>query len=77
MPADGIGPEVVTEGVAVRPAVAELHGGLKFETQEYDWGSERYLSEPMTAHDALKVLERQVSTPSWLARWAIDVWLTT
>ncbi len=31
MPADGIGPEVITEGVAVLRAVAELHGGVKFE----------------------------------------------
>ena len=43
VPGDGIGPEVITEGVAALRAVAELHDGLKFETHNYDWGSERYL----------------------------------
>src|ERR1017187_10171567 len=58
MPADGIGPEVITQGVAVLRAVAELHGGLDFETQNYDWGSERYLRlGAMMPPDALKVLE--------------------
>jgi tartrate dehydrogenase/decarboxylase/D-malate dehydrogenase len=58
MPADGIGPEVITEGVAVLRAVAELHGGLEFETQNYDWCSERYLRlGAMMPPDALKVLE--------------------
>jgi tartrate dehydrogenase/decarboxylase/D-malate dehydrogenase len=58
MPGDGIGPEVITEGVAVLRAAAELHGGLKFETQDYDWGSERYLRHgAMMPSDALKVLE--------------------
>src|ERR1022692_1915759 len=58
MPGDGIGPEVIAEGVAVLRAVAELHGGLKFETHEYDWGSERYLRHgAMMPPDALKALE--------------------
>ena len=58
MPADGIGPEVITEGVAVLRAVAELHGGVKFDTQDFDWGSERYLRHgAMMPSDALKVLE--------------------
>ena len=58
VPADGIGPEVITEGVAVLRAVADLHGGLKFETHEYDWGSERYLRHgAMMPSNALKALE--------------------
>jgi tartrate dehydrogenase/decarboxylase/D-malate dehydrogenase len=58
MAADGIGSEVMPEAVAVLRAVAELHGGLKFETQDYDWGSERYLRlGAMMPPDALKVLE--------------------
>ena len=58
MPADGIGSEVMTEGVAVLKALAELDGGLKFETQDYDWGSERYLRQgAMMPPDALKILE--------------------
>src|SRR5271166_929186 len=58
MPADGIGPEVITEGVAVLRRVAELHGGLKFEFQDYDWGTERYLRQgAMMPPDALRLLE--------------------
>ncbi len=48
----------MTEGVAALQAVAELDGGLKFKTQDYDWGSERYLRQgAMMPSDALKVLE--------------------
>jgi tartrate dehydrogenase/decarboxylase/D-malate dehydrogenase len=58
MPGDGIGSEVMTEGVAALQAVAELDGGLKFETRDYDWGSERYLREgAMMPPDGMKVLE--------------------
>ncbi len=58
MPGDGIGPEVITEGVAALQAVAELHGGLKFDIQDYDWGSKRYLRQgAMMPPDALKILE--------------------
>jgi len=42
LPGDGIGPEVVREGLKVLSAVAELEG-FQFETQEYDFGGERYL----------------------------------
>jgi len=46
------------EGVAALQAVAELDGGLKFETLDYDWGSERYLRQgEMMPADALKVLQ--------------------
>lgn len=58
VPGDGIGPEVMTEGVTVLRAVAELHGGVEFETEDYDWGSERYLRYgAMMPSDALKTLE--------------------
>jgi tartrate dehydrogenase/decarboxylase/D-malate dehydrogenase len=58
MPGDGIGPEVVTEGVASLKAVAELDRGLRFEIRDYDWGSERYLRQgAMMPPDALKLLE--------------------
>ena len=63
----------MTEGVAVLKALAELDGGLKFETQDYDWGSERYLRQgAMMPPDALKILETggfQRHPAS--ARWAI------
>jgi tartrate dehydrogenase/decarboxylase / D-malate dehydrogenase len=58
MPGDGVGPEVVTEGVAALKAVAELDGGLRFETRNYDWGTERYLRQgAMMPADALQQLE--------------------
>ncbi len=54
----GIGPGVITEGVAALQAVAGLDGGLKIETQAYNWGSERYLRNgAMMSADGLKVLE--------------------
>ena len=42
LPGDGIGPEVVREGLKVLRAVADLEG-FEFETAEYDFGGERYL----------------------------------
>ncbi len=40
---DGIGPEVVSEGVKVLKKVAELDGGFEFEFTEFPWGCEYYL----------------------------------
>lgn len=42
---DGIGPEVIAEGVKVLKKVAELDGGFAFEFTEYPWGCEYYLKE--------------------------------
>ena len=43
IPGDGIGPEVIREGVKVLNAVAESTPGLKFEFTEFPYGSEYYL----------------------------------
>ena len=43
IPGDGIGPEVIREGVKVLNAVAESTSGLKFEFTEFPYGSEYYL----------------------------------
>jgi len=40
---DGIGPEVIAEGMKVLKKVAELDGNFKFEFTEYPWGCEYYL----------------------------------
>ena len=40
---DGIGPEVIAEGVKVLKRVAELDGGFEFEFDEFPWGCEYYL----------------------------------
>ncbi|MFC1704547.1 3-isopropylmalate dehydrogenase [Candidatus Omnitrophota bacterium] len=42
IPGDGTGPEVVREGLKVLEAIAEKTG-FKYETQEYDFGGDRYL----------------------------------
>ena len=39
---DGIGPEVIAEGMKVLNAVAEIDGTFKFEFTEYPWGCEYY-----------------------------------
>ena len=40
---DGVGPEVIAEGVKVLSAVAELDGGFDFAFTHYPWGCEYYL----------------------------------
>jgi len=42
IPGDGTGPEVVSEALKVLDTVAKKHG-IKYETQIYDFGGERYL----------------------------------
>jgi 3-isopropylmalate dehydrogenase len=57
MPGDGTGPEVLREGVKVMKAAAQRFG-FKLETQEYDFGGDRYLRTgevlPDSAIDELK-----------------------
>ena len=43
IPGDGIGPEVICEGVKVLNAVAESTPGLEFEFVEFPYGAEYYL----------------------------------
>ena len=51
---DGIGPEVIAEGVKVLKKIAELDGGFEFEFTDYPWGCEYYLREGrMMAEDGL------------------------
>jgi len=40
---DGIGPEVVAEGIKVLKAVGELDGGIGFDFEYFPWGCEHYL----------------------------------
>jgi tartrate dehydrogenase/decarboxylase/D-malate dehydrogenase len=57
IPGDGIGPEVVTEGLRVLEAVASLHGGIKFESVEFPWSCTYFLEHgTMMPEDALDVL---------------------
>ena len=41
---DGIGPEVIAEGVKVLNSVAQLDGGFRFDWTYFPWGCEYYLA---------------------------------
>ncbi|MEA3403364.1 MAG: 3-isopropylmalate dehydrogenase [Armatimonadota bacterium] len=43
LPCDGVGPEVVAEGLKVLAAAADIHG-VQYETFQYDVGGDRYLA---------------------------------
>ena len=59
IPGDGIGPEVITESIQTLTTLAELHGGFRLDTQQFDWGTERYMREgTLMPSDGLAVLER-------------------
>jgi tartrate dehydrogenase/decarboxylase/D-malate dehydrogenase len=42
IPADGIGKEVIAEGLEVLKALAERDGGFRLETKHFDWGTDHY-----------------------------------
>lgn len=42
IPADGIGPEVISAGLEVLEAVAARDGGFTLKVANYDWGSDYY-----------------------------------
>lgn len=43
IPADGIGPEVISAGLEVLDALASHDGGFKIEVESFPWSSEYYL----------------------------------
>ena len=54
---DGIGPEVIAEGVKVLDAVAELDGSFRFDFTHYPWGCEYYhKTGKMMADDGMERL---------------------
>ena len=56
---DGIGPEVIAEGVKVLNKVAQLDGNFEFEFTHFPWGCEYYLREGrMMPEDGLATLEK-------------------
>jgi 3-isopropylmalate dehydrogenase len=58
IPGDGIGPEVITEAVAVLERVRETHG-VEFALTHFDWGADKYLSDGVSLPDgALEMLAR-------------------
>lgn len=59
IPGDGIGTEVIRESVETLTHLAEVHGGIQFDIQEFDWGTERYLrAGSLMPEDGLTTLER-------------------
>lgn len=58
VPGDGIGHDVIAEGVATLRLLAELRGDFRLDTEEFDWSCARYLRHGrMMPDDALKTLE--------------------
>ncbi len=56
---DGIGPEVINEGIKVLEAVAEKDGGFKFEFTHFPWGCEYYKETGrMMAEDGIETLKK-------------------
>lgn len=56
---DGIGPEVIAEGVKVLKAVAQLDGGFQFDFTHYPWGCNYYLENGcMMPENAMELLGR-------------------
>ena len=57
IPGDGIGVDVINEGVRVLDALAEKHGGLKFEYTQLPWSCAWYLEHGrMMPADGLEIL---------------------
>lgn len=69
---DGVGPEVMNEGLKALQAVEEVHGGIKFTCDFFDWNCDYYLRHgrmmPANGLDILKdydvILFGAVGAPS-------------
>lgn len=58
IPADGIGPEVITAGVEVLHALAQRQGDMRFSVQTFEWGSDYYKTHGvMMPEDGLEQLK--------------------
>ena len=58
LPGDGIGPEVLVEGLKVLNTVAGKHN-IALEYEHFDWGGERYLaSGEVMPKDAVEIMQR-------------------
>jgi len=59
IPGDGIGPEVIAQGIKVLNKAAELDGSFRFEFTTFPWGCEYYLKEGrMMAEDGIEQLKQ-------------------
>ncbi len=59
IPADGIGPEVISAGVEVLHALAKRQGDIEFAVHTFEWGSEYYKTHGvMMPEDGLAQLKK-------------------
>ena len=62
---DGIGPEVIAEGVKVLQAVAALDGSFSFDFTHFPWGCEYYRQHgKMMDEDGMEIAVVQMGTPT-------------
>src|SRR5688500_11064674 len=59
IPGDGIGNEVMEEGLKVLDKVSSLYGNVKFKYDHFDWGCEYYLKHgKMMDEKGLEILKK-------------------
>ncbi|MGC8816272.1 MAG: isocitrate/isopropylmalate dehydrogenase family protein [Candidatus Hadarchaeum sp.] len=59
IPGDGVGPEVIREGVKVLRAAADVVGGVEFDFVEFPYGAEHYLrTKELIPEEALRELSQ-------------------
>lgn len=59
IPGDGIGPEVIDEGVKVLQKIQQLDPSIAFEFENFSWGCEYYLEHgAMMAEDGIEQLKK-------------------
>jgi tartrate dehydrogenase/decarboxylase/D-malate dehydrogenase len=59
IPADGIGPEVISASVEVLTALQNCFGDIQFNIQNFDWGSDYYKQRSvMMPEDGLETLKK-------------------
>ena len=73
IPADGIGPEVISAGLEVLAALAEQDGGFRLDVEHFDWGTERYKTTGQLMPDDGAELLRQFDAIFFGAVGAPDV----
>lgn len=58
IPGDGIGPEVIEEAMKALKVIEEIHGGLRFSCDFFDWGCDYYLQNGrMMPPNGLEILK--------------------
>lgn len=65
IPGDGIGPEVIEEGVKVLKATAGVVDELEFEFKYFPWGCEYYLTlDDFEYRDKTVLLRVDINSPN-------------